>query len=117
VRARRKPPLTLKRIVDTAVTLLDEHGIEGLTMRCLAQQLDVTATALYWHVRTKDDVLDLAVDRIFGDVPIPDVSDNWLEDIRVGFPLRCGHPETGRWSRGRGVPVGASIEVHGRVPA
>ncbi|MGK5672198.1 TetR/AcrR family transcriptional regulator [Micromonospora sp. URMC 106] len=82
-RARRKPPLTLERIVDTAVTLLDEHGIEGLTMRCLAQQLDVTATALYWHVRTKDDVLDLAVDRIFGDVPIPDVSDNWLEDIRV----------------------------------
>ncbi|MFG3420333.1 TetR/AcrR family transcriptional regulator [Micromonospora sp. NPDC049460] len=82
-RARRKPPLTLERIVDTAVTLLDEHGIEGLTMRCLAQQLDVTATALYWHVRTKDDVLDLAVDRIFGDVPVPDVSDNWLEDIRV----------------------------------
>jgi hypothetical protein len=35
----------------------------------------------------------------------------------LGFPLRCGHPETGCWSRGRGVPVGASIEVHGRVPA
>lgn len=82
-RARRKPPLTLERIVDTAVTMLDEHGIEGLTMRCLAQQLNVTATALYWHVRTKDDVLDLAVDRIFGDVPIPDVSDDWLEDIRA----------------------------------
>lgn len=82
-RVRRKPPLTLERIVDAGVTLLDEHGVEGLTMRCLAQQLDVTATALYWHVKTKDDVLDLAVDRIFGDVPIPDVSDNWLEDIRV----------------------------------
>nr|WP_272948693.1 TetR/AcrR family transcriptional regulator C-terminal domain-containing protein [Micromonospora endolithica] len=75
--------MTLERIVDAGVTLLDVHGIEGLTMRCLAQQLDVTATALYWHVKTKDDVLDLAVDRIFGDVPIPDVSDNWLEDIRV----------------------------------
>ncbi|WP_116509258.1 TetR/AcrR family transcriptional regulator [Micromonospora sp. B006] len=82
-RARRKPPLTLGRIVDTAVTVLDEQSIEGLTMRCLAQRLDVTATALYWHVRTKDDVLDLAVDRIFGDVPVPDVSDDWLADIRV----------------------------------
>lgn len=95
-RARRKPPLTLDRIVDTAVTVLDEHGIEGLTMRCLAQQLNVTATALYWHVRTKDDVLDLAVDRIFGDVPIPDVSDNWREDIRVlvrGWrAAMLGHP-------------------------
>ncbi|MEU8283276.1 TetR/AcrR family transcriptional regulator C-terminal domain-containing protein [Micromonospora sp. NPDC048905] len=82
-RTRRKAPLTLGRIVDAAVTLLDERGVEGLTMRCLAQQLDVTATALYWHVKTKDDVLDLAVDRIFGDVPIPDVSDNWLEDARL----------------------------------
>ncbi|MET7862404.1 TetR/AcrR family transcriptional regulator [Micromonospora taraxaci] len=69
--------------MDTAVTVLDEHSIDGLTMRSLAQQLGVTATALYWHVRTKDDVLDLAVDRIFGDVPIPAVSDNWLEDARV----------------------------------
>jgi AcrR family transcriptional regulator len=82
-RARRKPPLTLERIVNTAVTVLDEHGIEGLTMRCLAHHLNVTSTALYWHVKTKDDVLDLAVDRIFGDVPIPDLGDNWLEDIRV----------------------------------
>ena len=37
--------------------------------------------------------------------------------LDLGFPLRCGHLETGCWSRGRGVPVGASIEVHGRVPA
>ncbi|MFC0505150.1 TetR/AcrR family transcriptional regulator [Micromonospora costi] len=82
-RVRRKPPLSLESIVDAAVAVLDAHGIEGLTMRSLAQRLDVTATALYWHVRTKDDVLDLAVDRIFGDVPVPDVSDDWREDIRV----------------------------------
>lgn len=95
-RPRRKPPLTLERIVDTAVTVLDEHSIDGLTMRSLAQQLSVTATALYWHVRTKDDVLDLAVDRIFGNVPIPAVSDNWLEDARVlvrGWrAAMLGHP-------------------------
>ncbi|WFE50083.1 TetR/AcrR family transcriptional regulator C-terminal domain-containing protein [Micromonospora sp. WMMD1155] len=95
-RPRRKPPLTLDRIVGTAVTVLDEHSIEGLTMRSLAQHLDVTATALYWHVRTKDDVLDLAVDRIFGGVPIPAISDDWLEDIRVlvrGWrAAMLGHP-------------------------
>ena len=82
-RARRKPPLTLERIVELAVTVLDEHGVEGLTMRLLAQRLDVTATALYWHVKTKDDVLDLAVDRVFGDMPVPDAGDDWMEDIRV----------------------------------
>ncbi|MFG1953455.1 TetR/AcrR family transcriptional regulator C-terminal domain-containing protein [Micromonospora sp. NPDC048830] len=82
-RPRRALPLTLERIVAAAVILLDEHGIEGLTMRRLAQQLDVTSTALYWHVKTKDDVLDLAVDRIFGDVPIPEASADWIDDIRA----------------------------------
>lgn len=82
-RARRTPPLTLERIIDAAVTVLDEHGIEGLTMRRLAHLLEVTSTALYWHVKTKDDVLDLAVDRIFGAVPIPASSEDWRADIRA----------------------------------
>ncbi|WBB80422.1 TetR/AcrR family transcriptional regulator C-terminal domain-containing protein [Micromonospora sp. WMMD882] len=82
-RARRRPALLLDHIVAAAVALLDAQGVEGLTMRGLAQRLDVTATALYWHVRTKDDVLDLAVDRIFGDVPVPEVSDDWRADVRL----------------------------------
>ena len=40
-------------------------------MRRLAQSLDVTSTALYWHVSTKEDLLDLAVDHIVGEMPIP----------------------------------------------
>lgn len=75
-------PLTRDRIVDAAIVLLDEHGIDGLTMRRLAQRLAVTSTALYWHVKTKDDVLDLAVDQIFGEVQLPDVGDNWRDDVR-----------------------------------
>ncbi|WP_050777876.1 transposase [Micromonospora sp. ATCC 39149] len=54
-----RAPGTPKRIVAAAVTLLDEHGVEGLTMRRLAEGLDVTATAVYRHVKTKDDVLDV----------------------------------------------------------
>ncbi|WP_433802599.1 TetR/AcrR family transcriptional regulator [Actinomycetospora sp. CA-084318] len=69
--ARRAEPLSVERIVTAAVAELDEHGAERLTMRRLAQRLDVTSTALYWHVRTKDDVLDLAVDHVLGEVPIP----------------------------------------------
>jgi AcrR family transcriptional regulator len=80
-RPRRAAPLSRERIVAAAVALLDEHGIDGLTMRRLAQHLAVTSTALYWHVRTKDDVLDLAVDQIFGEVPLPDTGD-WREDVR-----------------------------------
>jgi AcrR family transcriptional regulator len=68
---RRAAPLTLERIVTEAVAELDAHGAERLTMRRLAQRLDVTSTALYWHVSTKEDLLDLAVDHILGEVPIP----------------------------------------------
>ncbi len=71
------------RIVTAAVGLLDEEGTDGLTMRKLAQRLEVTSTALYWHVRTKDDVLDLAVDEVFGEVVIPPVSPDWTADVRA----------------------------------
>jgi AcrR family transcriptional regulator len=69
---RRTAPLTLERIVTAAVVELDAHGAERLTMRRLAQHLDVTSTALYWHVSTKEDLLDLAVDHIVGEGPIPE---------------------------------------------
>ncbi len=79
----RAAPLSRPRIVDAAVRLLDLHGIDGLTMRGLATQLDVTPTALYWHVKTKEDVLDLAVDRVFGDVPLSEATVDWRADART----------------------------------
>lgn len=69
---REEPPLTRERIVRAAVALLDEEGMGRLTMRRLAERLQVGATTLYWHVATKDDVVDLAVDAIFGETPVPD---------------------------------------------
>jgi AcrR family transcriptional regulator len=78
----RPVPLTRDRIVAAAVGLLDRHGGEGLTMRRLAGALDVTPTALYWHVRTKDDVLDLALDHVFGDVEVPLATSDWRADVR-----------------------------------
>lgn len=50
-------------------------------MRSLATALDVTATALYWHVNTKEDVLDLAFDHIFGEVTLPAPTE-WQDDVR-----------------------------------
>lgn len=82
-RPRRSPQLTVRKIVTAAVRLLDEDGADGLTMRKLAQRLEVTSTALYWHVRTKDDVLDLAVDEIFGAVTIPPAGPDWAADVRT----------------------------------
>ncbi|GIF39508.1 TetR/AcrR family transcriptional regulator [Actinoplanes xinjiangensis] len=82
-RPRRSPQLTRERIVAAAVELLDGSGVETLTMRRLAERLAVTSTALYWHVRSKDDVLDLAVDEVFGEVPLPGPTADWAADVRT----------------------------------
>jgi AcrR family transcriptional regulator len=78
---RGEPPLTRARIVEAAVALLDEEGIDRLTMRRLAERLDVVAPSLYWHVDTKDDVIDLAVDAIFGEPPASGHGSDWREDV------------------------------------
>jgi AcrR family transcriptional regulator len=49
--------------VATAVELLDTQGIDGLTMRRLADRLGSGVMSLYWHVDNKEDVFDLALDK------------------------------------------------------
>ncbi|WP_233509870.1 TetR/AcrR family transcriptional regulator C-terminal domain-containing protein [Actinomadura craniellae] len=82
-RARREtPPLSRERIVAEAIALLDEEGLARLTMRRLAERLGTGSTTLYWHVKTKDDVIDLALDEVFGEVALPDPGDpSWRVDV------------------------------------
>ena len=61
---RSEPPLSLERIVATAVELLDAQGVDGLTMRRLADRLGSGVMSLYWHVDNKEDVFDLALDSV-----------------------------------------------------
>ncbi len=61
---RNEPPLSLERIVATAVELLDAEGIDGLKMRRLADRLGAGAMSLYWHVGNKEQVFDLALDSV-----------------------------------------------------
>lgn len=89
---RREPPLSRDRIVAAAVDLLDAEGVDRLTMRRLADRLDVGATTLYWHVRTKDDVIDLAVDSIFSVATPP-------QDLAVGTWRDDIHDLLVRWRR------------------
>ncbi|MEU5162640.1 TetR/AcrR family transcriptional regulator C-terminal domain-containing protein [Streptomyces sp. NPDC020875] len=82
---RGEPPLSLDRIATATVALLDEEGIDRLTMRRLADRLDVMAPSLYWHIDTKDNVIDLALDAVFG--PPPGGADlsgrSWRDDVQA----------------------------------
>lgn len=61
---RGEPPLSRERIVAAAIAMLDAQGIEGLTMRRLADHLGSGVMSLYWHVDDKEDVFDLALDAV-----------------------------------------------------
>jgi AcrR family transcriptional regulator len=63
--------LTKDQIVRTAVELLDEEGLEGLNMRSLGKRLGTVATAVYWHVKNKDELVLLAGDRVWDEIELP----------------------------------------------
>lgn len=63
--------LDRERITATAVRLLDAEGLAKFSMRRLAAELNVTAMSVYWYVDTKDDLLELALDRVFGELRLP----------------------------------------------
>ncbi|MEW1635199.1 TetR/AcrR family transcriptional regulator C-terminal domain-containing protein [Streptomyces sp. NPDC093801] len=55
---RRSPKLDKKQAVDTSLRLLNEVGLDGLSLRAIAKELDVQAPALYWHFKNKQELLD-----------------------------------------------------------
>ena len=64
--------LTREQIVDAAIELLDARGLDDFGMRMLGERLGSAATAMYWHVGSKDDLLALAADRVWAEVDLPD---------------------------------------------
>jgi AcrR family transcriptional regulator len=71
------PTLTADRIVSVAIEVLDQEGLDGLIMRELGRRLDCASTAVYWHIKTKDELLRLAADALWAEVGLPglDTSD------------------------------------------
>ena len=59
------------RITEVTVRLLDAEGLAKFSMRRLAAELNVTAMSVYWYVDTKDDLLELALDAVFGELELP----------------------------------------------
>lgn len=71
--ARRGPRqrVTLDAVVDAAIALADEEGLEAVTMRTLAARLGVGAMSLYTYVPGRSELVVLMVDQVAGEVPLP----------------------------------------------
>ncbi|MFI1615578.1 TetR/AcrR family transcriptional regulator [Streptomyces lydicus] len=77
--------LDLDKIVAATVRLLDAEGLAKFSMRRLAAELGVTAMSVYWYVDTKDDLLELALDSVMGEMRLPDEADtgrDWRDHLR-----------------------------------
>ena len=81
-RPKGGPILTRERILRTALDLADQHGIDDLSMRRLAQVLRVEAMSLYNHVANKSDLLDGLVDLVFSEVDTPTGEGEWKSNLR-----------------------------------
>ncbi|AXK36940.1 TetR/AcrR family transcriptional regulator [Streptomyces armeniacus] len=77
--------LDRERITEAAVRLLDAEGLAKFSMRRLAAELGVTAMSVYWYVDSKDDLLELALDSVMGEIALPDAADedtSWQDQLR-----------------------------------
>jgi AcrR family transcriptional regulator len=75
-------PLSRDRILQAALELADEGGIDALTMRKLGQTLGFEAMSLYNHVANKDDVLDGILDLVLDETEAPSPAEEWRTAIR-----------------------------------
>jgi AcrR family transcriptional regulator len=75
-------PLSKERVLQAALVLADEGGIESVTMRKLAQALGVEAMSLYHYVAKKDDILDGIVDIVLKEIEVPSLEADWKPAIR-----------------------------------
>jgi AcrR family transcriptional regulator len=75
-------PLTRDRVLDAAVVVADRAGIAALTMRSLAAELGVGPMAIYHHLANKEAVLDGIVDRVFGEIDLPEPGAPWRAEVR-----------------------------------
>jgi AcrR family transcriptional regulator len=77
-----RTPLSKGRILRAAVELADRDGLGSLSMRRLAEELDVVPMALYRHVANKDELLSALVDTAMGEIDPPETGLDWKEAMR-----------------------------------
>lgn len=84
-RLRRGPRPTLSReeITQAAIDLADSEGLDAVSMRRIAAKLSAGATSLYWHVSSKEDLYELMVDAVIGEIRVPKPSGKWLADLEA----------------------------------
>jgi AcrR family transcriptional regulator len=73
--------LDLEAVVDAAVSLADDAGLEAVSIRRVAARLDVTPMALYRYVESKEDLLDAMAERMYERLTLPEPDAEWWHGL------------------------------------
>lgn len=116
---RSRDRLTRDRVLRAAIAHADAHGLEALSMRTLAELLDVAPMALYRHVADKDDLIDAMVDAVFAEIGVPAGGGDWKLAMRRRAIAMRDALVRHRWAIGlmesRRNPGPASLRHHDAV--
>jgi AcrR family transcriptional regulator len=118
-RKQRKPsapprqPLSQDLIVETALGVLQAEGLDAVSMRRVAQELNTGAASLYAHVSNKEELLGLMIDRIAEQIRLPEPDpERWREQIkeiaREARRVWTGYNDIARYSIGN-IPTGPHL--------
>ncbi|MGZ8598555.1 MAG: TetR/AcrR family transcriptional regulator, partial [Actinomycetota bacterium] len=112
--AQTRVPLTRERVLRTAVDLADQGGVEALSMRKLAQALDVVPMALYRHVANKGELLGGLVDVVIGEIDPPLEGADWKTTMRERIlsarRALARHPWASKVMESRSTPTPVVLE-------
>ena len=108
-----RTPLTREAIVDAALRVVDREGARGLSMRRVADELGTGPASLYWHVSGKDELINLLVDRVVGEIELPPPDperwqEQFMEGMRQARRVFQRHPGVAGLTLGR-IPVGPNL--------
>lgn len=116
-----RPTLSRERVLDGAVELTDEIGIEAFTIRRLAAALDVKPMTIYHYVPSKEQIIDGMVDVVFDQIGLPATDVDWRTSIRARCVSARSVLQRHRWApplmESRRTPGPATLRHHDAVLA
>jgi AcrR family transcriptional regulator len=112
-------PLTAERVIDGAIELADETGIDAFTIRRLADAVDVKPMTIYHHVPNKEAIIDGMVDRVFSEIDLPPTDLDWRPAIQARSrsmrQVLAKHPWASPLMESRTSPGPATLRHHDAV--